>query len=606
MAITVGLDFGTHQTKICVENSDQPMHKTYEFWQWPNGSFALPSVIQINKDHTVRYGEIDLDDCLKAPKFKHPTVPEFQLPPEPQPPVNTTRPLIKPDMPVRIIRNENGTEETIPYGELYGIGKKFLPKNNYPIYLSWQIFCDKITMGYSQFHKQWEKIKEAYPEYSYPEPIMPELPDEPHIPGFDYEYRPELEATRAEINEYNRWLNECRHIEKKERARNAEFNLQQLKYQKEHKAWEERCFHLERNHQRLQEEYEASFKEYPMIFRYFKQATFSSYRWDYIIPSDMLSVWYLAYVIFQLEKKYDNNFATQMGIPASQGRFKQAKQYASGLLIRAFRLVENVFENDFEAFLATPYEKLIELTPDYEYSDDLKEEYGLIVLPEAYAALRSVTANGRIPKGMSFIMDMGGGTTDVSFFVIEENGEPHIYHFHSMAKGLNFFLEYSNSGKTVDFSKKRELEDLSPQEFNSALQDFRAEVKKILSHVTSFLHSDTISRGFDKRAFRDAIKDRPLIYTGGGCYDARLRNAENDFTDVKYIDKAMLNIPRVIEESKISVPYSILATAFGLSMARDNDEVLVSPMEELFAKYPKKDDCESRWNAHREHGMYED
>lgn len=31
MAITVGLDFGTHQTKICIENSDIPLHKTYEF-----------------------------------------------------------------------------------------------------------------------------------------------------------------------------------------------------------------------------------------------------------------------------------------------------------------------------------------------------------------------------------------------------------------------------------------------------------------------------------------------------------------------------------------------------------------------------------------------
>ncbi len=61
MSITVGLDFGTHQTKICIENSDDPNHVTYEFYEWEPGMFALPSIIQINNDHTVSYGKIDLD-----------------------------------------------------------------------------------------------------------------------------------------------------------------------------------------------------------------------------------------------------------------------------------------------------------------------------------------------------------------------------------------------------------------------------------------------------------------------------------------------------------------------------------------------------------------
>ena len=62
MAITVGLDFGTHQTKICIENSDSPLHKTYEFYEWEEGVYAFPSIIQINKDHTLRYGNIDLNN----------------------------------------------------------------------------------------------------------------------------------------------------------------------------------------------------------------------------------------------------------------------------------------------------------------------------------------------------------------------------------------------------------------------------------------------------------------------------------------------------------------------------------------------------------------
>ena len=60
MAITVGLDFGTHQTKVCIENSDDPNRKTYEFMDWGSHNYVLPSTIQINKDRTLCYGSIDM------------------------------------------------------------------------------------------------------------------------------------------------------------------------------------------------------------------------------------------------------------------------------------------------------------------------------------------------------------------------------------------------------------------------------------------------------------------------------------------------------------------------------------------------------------------
>ncbi len=38
---------------------------------------------------------------------------------------------------------------------------------------------------------------------------------------------------------------------------------------------------------------------------------------------------------------------------------------------------------------------------------------------------------------MNLIIDIGGGTTDISFFTIE-NGQPQVYDFFSVDKGLNF------------------------------------------------------------------------------------------------------------------------------------------------------------------------
>ena len=60
--VKVGLDFGTHQTKICVQRVPDEGHgePKYEFFQFEdlNGkkSYFLPSIIQINDDNTLSYG----------------------------------------------------------------------------------------------------------------------------------------------------------------------------------------------------------------------------------------------------------------------------------------------------------------------------------------------------------------------------------------------------------------------------------------------------------------------------------------------------------------------------------------------------------------------
>ena len=63
--IKIGLDFGTHQTKICVQRTPDEGHgePNYEFFQFSdlqgNNTYFLPSVIQINDDDTLSYGYVD-------------------------------------------------------------------------------------------------------------------------------------------------------------------------------------------------------------------------------------------------------------------------------------------------------------------------------------------------------------------------------------------------------------------------------------------------------------------------------------------------------------------------------------------------------------------
>lgn len=613
MAITVGLDFGTHQTKICIENSDTPLHKTYEFYEWEEGVYALPSIIQINKDHTLRYGSIDLDSCLIARKKKIVADPgELTLPTQPvEPDIPIVDEPKMPPQPVYTFVTDGGISMTIPYKDLYGIGRPLPQKKGKsdPMKI-WHKKCQKLKLDYEKRKRKWVHMGGKRLGLPMPvEPVYPPKPEETDLVSVVPEsINSQLIASKEQKEEYQSWLNQCALLKKQYNKAIERRDWHISQYKKEIRTWESECERIKRNYAYRKKQYEESLVEYPMVYRYFKQATFSAYLWDYEIKPQDLTVLYLAYIIFRLEERFGMDFSIQMGIPASKATFNRLKPLASGYLIQVIRLVEDIFQNDFEKFLATPYEELLSMIPKYEYSEDLKMQYGLIILPEAYAALRSLTANSRIPRGMSIMLDMGGGTTDISFFVIEDNGEPHIYHFESIAKGLNFFLEYEDrhSFRTIDFSKKKELEDVPRDVFNSAFKEFKGNIDTAIKNLTDFLHQDTISRGFMKSAFRDAVQNRPAIYTGGGCYDNRMRKPIFDFSDVKYIDKNILGIPNVVEENRITIPYSLMATAFGLSIQRLDDEIEVSKKEDLFAKYTNVNEQYSRWDAHREHGMYED
>ena len=119
------------------------------------------------------------------------------------------------------------------------------------------------------------------------------------------------------------------------------------------------------------------------IIRYFKQSTFRPH------PSGMpqinamyFSTWYLAYILFDLEEIYGQEFTIQMGAPTDSDHVHQAKVIATRIIASAYKLVEEVFANDKEKFLSTPMQELTELTELVPYSKEVKEEYGLLVFPD--------------------------------------------------------------------------------------------------------------------------------------------------------------------------------------------------------------------------------
>ena len=112
------------------------------------------------------------------------------------------------------------------------------------------------------------------------------------------------------------------------------------------------------------------------------------------------------------------------------------------ILLSAYRLVEEVFENDKEVFLNMTEKELKTVTELVPYNREKKDEYSILVFPEAYACLMPLVKSEKIAQGMSLMIDIGGGTTDISFFTIMDK-KPRIYDFYSVDKGLNFLTDAS-------------------------------------------------------------------------------------------------------------------------------------------------------------------
>ena len=74
MSVKIGLDFGTHFTKICVEDSKDKRNRSYSFHKFidleGNPSLVFPSVVQLNKDNTLSYGFVDTDNAAMVDELQ--------------------------------------------------------------------------------------------------------------------------------------------------------------------------------------------------------------------------------------------------------------------------------------------------------------------------------------------------------------------------------------------------------------------------------------------------------------------------------------------------------------------------------------------------------
>lgn len=525
--MVVGFDFGTHQTKICIEDRSDPNHPVYKFWKFitPNGeSYTLPSVVQINNDDTLTYGYVD-KSCVGEMSMNAGAEPQM---PDLQEPV---------------------MEFSMPKPKL-----KF-PKKPTPQKQDWKDVLKALSKGGNSQEQDWKKYSEKA--------------------QLDYNQKLRL------------WEIQYEKAQQKFEQEMAIYKQKMRKYEKRHKEWEFKTTH-----------------KIPAIFRYFKQATFSNaVRWNSCIDKDLLSIWYIANIIFDLETEYGQNFSIQFGFPTDAQRLSSRRNHTYRLILSAYNLVEDVFQGDKDLFLLSTYQELKEYTQIISPTDEKIQEYGIIAIPEAYANLVTVTAKKQVEKGISFVVDIGGGTTDISLFNIDENGSPHIYGYTSIDKGINYIVE--SSTKHFDIWKQNSLYDISEGERANAvdtlLNEIRYACKKIINEILKAFDKVDLP----KTRIYDALENRIVVYNGGGSTYNFLCQAVHQFTDVRRMDKRIWNGFFLDDVDGVLALAPILSTALGLSVQRkEGDEVKISDVQEIFAHLPKIGNTPKLIWGRREEDMY--
>ena len=467
--IKIGLDFGTHQTKICVqftpdEGRGEPR---YEFFQFADlkgkKQYFLPSVIQINDDDTLSYGYVD-SKIMKADT-----------------------------------EQEESTKQEVTLEEEFDVE---------------------------------ELASELYDKYSTEE----NQPDDVEVLSHMLKIR--LQNVKA------------RNTKRLEEADNL-YDSQQKIYQGPQN-----------------------------VFRYFKQATFVGEEWKRVMPisNRTLCVWYLAYIIFLLEEEYGTNFSINMGVPADESNYEAKKRLAVEILATSYYLVEKVYGNDLDKFLKEKYTDLLAKTEDKKFSKELKNEYFIDIFPEAYASLIALTSRGKLPPGMSLTADIGGGTTDISFFTIEK-GLPMIYKFWSISRGLNYVAERSG----FDYADADADGDFSARVNQDVVEKFnRKKYEHVYNLVRDLEKKIRIETSLPVQKLRDALKDRILVYSGGGSTFDFLTQPIYTFTDVRIIDDSIWKEENIKNKATVSKLSVLLTTAYGLSQGISDENVELKSYDNLF------------------------
>lgn len=351
------------------------------------------------------------------------------------------------------------------------------------------------------------------------------------------------------------------------------------------------------------------------------------YKWNlnHRYPPEIISVLFLTYVIFTIKEAFQidqpskkrvggllsllkrpdvqvqTEFTFQMGLPTewSQVRNVKRKIKFESILVIARQLV-NKFNNK-SSFEASTFDDLLNTIKEIQSQlrvkkkkafEALKNDLGLSVYPENAAGLSFIINSGKILPGSYAALDIGGGSSDVSYFHLNADGKVFYYASESyLMASNNVYSEYYEG--EVDFSELSSIERLVKNEVNGGTWEDDERLDNSLRQVNKNL-SQALYRLFHKRVYwynKTQIKDytdQELFIYGGGAYLPILSDGETIIHDngvrssvsVSAIALSKIRIKDLISKLDIQTkneaydPYlDMLVVCLGLSYIKPDSDV---------------------------------
>lgn len=501
MATRIGLDFGSHQTKICIVDRSDKRNLSYRFFHFTDlkgeQHRVLPSVVQLNKDNTLSYGYVDSSKA-KLTEYVQKNV--IECPTEPNYYQYRKFPTIQ--EPAKPVEEE--------YSEVKRVFKNFA----------------SLALAVANTKKYKEQVKNKAAEKARYEVAMIEY--------------------RLAVAEQNRAKQKDKEEVDKKNV------LLRQKYEAE----------LIRYNQWLEEQKELEKQRMPIQFRNFKQLVFSSgINWEHKeVEPMMVSIWYLCYVFFLLDEAYGTgSLIVSMGTSSGPQTWGKNKRRATEIILTVYDLIDNVFKHNKNAFLSATIDDLLNLTHVVPFSEKAKEDNAIFVFPEAIANIQPLAQRRAFTTGLNLLVDIGGGTVDISLFSTGKGTEPSVYDYASFPNGVNS-IDMLGKGQHYDAVKKCVLK------FSKKISDY--------------------ARGLGVPA-HEALRitqNRTVLFTGGGSGRIDLCKPYAGFNDVIRFSQRFRDLVPSSNIEAVNYELHVLSVSLGLAMAMlDDSSVPLQTYEVLFS-----------------------
>jgi hypothetical protein len=310
----------------------------------------------------------------------------------------------------------------------------------------------------------------------------------------------------------------------------------------------------------------------------------------------------------QRTKDEKHTFSVRLGIPteySKEANLLRRRKFETILLISEMlqlkiNFSEDTFasfsKNDMEYEIAQILNEVTLISTDFDTV--LNEQYRISVYPESAAGLLYFSKSGKLEAGLYAAIDIGGGTSDISYFNVQNDKKIMYLASESFMMACNnIYMDYNCSTNNTLEEVKRTEEFISNKINSKTWKDdlkYLKAVKKVKVNIDErmkFLFGKTVFTQlgrFTPSQIKKNYNYQPCLIYGGGLFHpmvaewgeicifdsgvlGTLSESQNTLLKAKDVN---LYIPdsSIIKNKGWEKYFSLLIVAFGLSNLQHKDE----------------------------------